>query len=152
MGQPQFMPSSYLQYAVDFDGDGRRDIWRSPPDIFASVANYLKGYGWVPGQPWGREVQISAEANRRIAADVQKRTGTCQAKNNMTVALSIEEWQRLGVRSSAGTLPRDGPAASLVSGSTKRFLVHDNYDALLGYNCAHPYAVSVAVLADRLGS
>ena len=61
MGQPQFMPSSYLQFAEDFDGDGRRDIWHSSADVFASVANYLKGHGWVPGERWGREVRVSKE-------------------------------------------------------------------------------------------
>ena len=153
MGQPQFLPSSYLRYAVDFDGDGRRDIWRSSGDIFASVANYLKGYGWTSGQSWGREVEVSPDAERRIAADVARRTGTCQAKNDMSVALPLEQWQRLGVRlPDGGALPSDEPAASLVSGSSKRFLVHDNYDVLLAYNCAHAYAVSVALLADRLGS
>ena len=59
MGQAQFMPSSYLQYAEDFDGDGRRDIWESPADIFASIANYLKGHGWIAGEPWGREVHVT---------------------------------------------------------------------------------------------
>ena len=60
MGQPQFMPSSYLQYAVDFDGDGRRDIWNSPADVFASIGNYLKLHGWQAGARWGREVAIPA--------------------------------------------------------------------------------------------
>ena len=64
MGQPQFMPSSYLKYAEDFDGDSRRDIWASHADIFASIANYLKGYGWVAGERWGREVTLSREAGR----------------------------------------------------------------------------------------
>ena len=62
MGLPQFMPSSYLQYAVDFDSDGRRDIWRSTPDALASIANYLRGYGWEPGGAWGREVRLSPRA------------------------------------------------------------------------------------------
>ena len=72
MGQPQFMPSSYLKYAEDFDGDGRRDIWESPADIFASIANYLKGNGWADGERWGREVKLSkrphADCRRRRAA------------------------------------------------------------------------------------
>ena len=60
MGQPQFMPSSYLQYAEDYDGDGRRDIWGSPADVFASIANYLKGHGWTADERWGREVSVSS--------------------------------------------------------------------------------------------
>jgi len=153
MGQPQFMPSSYLQYAVDFDGDGRRDIWSSPGDVFASIANYLKGYGWISGQRWGREVAVPAEATQRIAADVGKRSGSCQAKRDMSVPLPLKEWQQLGVRLPGGdALPSVDVTASLVTGASRRFLVYDNYDALLAYNCAHAYAVSVALLADRLGS
>ncbi len=67
MGQTQFMPSSYLKYAVDFDGDGRRDIWKSTPDALASIANYLKGYGWNDEQTWGREVRVPAAARARVA-------------------------------------------------------------------------------------
>ncbi|HYE94266.1 MAG TPA: lytic murein transglycosylase, partial [Terriglobales bacterium] len=67
MGQPQFMPSSYLAYAVDFDGDGRRDIWTSPADTFASIANYLAGHGWRADEPWGREVQVKPAVLKRAA-------------------------------------------------------------------------------------
>src|SRR3954453_5556555 len=70
MGQVQFMPSSYLQFAEDYDGDGRRDIWSTPGDVFASIANYLKGHGWTANQGWGREVKVSADAAQRIARDV----------------------------------------------------------------------------------
>ena len=87
MGQVQFMPSSYLQWAEDFDGDGRRDIWSDPGDIFASIANYLKGHGWTADQPWGREVKVSPDAQRRLVNDVQRRDGTCQATRDMTVPL-----------------------------------------------------------------
>jgi membrane-bound lytic murein transglycosylase B len=163
MGQPQFMPSSYLKFAEDFDGDGRRDIWSSPPDVFASIANFLKGHGWTAGESWGREVKVSDDAARRIAAEVDKRQGLCVATRNMTVALPMKRWQQLGVRLPTGaSLPasredagtaagaRDG--AALVSGATRHFLVNRNYDALLEYNCAHSYAISVGMLADRIGS
>ncbi len=155
MGQVQFMPSSYLQWAEDFDGDGRRDIWSDPADVFASIANYLKGHGWTADQPWGREVKVSREAQRRIVNDVQRRDGTCQATRDMTVALPAARWDELGVRLANGTrLPRgpDAPAASLVSGTTRHFLVYGNYDALLGYNCAHSYALTVGLLADSISS
>src|SRR5207249_8390854 len=79
MGQVQFMPSSYLKYAEDFDGDGRRDIWSTPADVFASIANYLKGHGWAPGSSWGREVTLLPGAGRRIVSEVERRNGTCQA-------------------------------------------------------------------------
>ena len=151
MGQPQFMPSSYLQFAEDYDGDGRRDIWSTPADIFASIANYLKGHGWTAGEPWGREVKMSAEALRTITADVARGDGTCQARRDMSTSLSLREWDRLGVRSSNGRrLPEADSSAALVSGSTRHFLVYSNYSALLAYNCAHAYAISVGLLSDQL--
>src|SRR6478735_9479042 len=117
MGQPQFMPSSYLQFAQDFDGDGRRDIWTTPGDVFASIANYLKGHGWQPGQTWGREVSVSPAAATRIAGQVARRTGTCQATRDMTVALPLAEWQRLGVRAlGGGTLPNATVSGALAWG------------------------------------
>lgn len=153
MGQPQFMPSSYLQYAEDFDGDGRRDIWTTPDDVFASIANYLKGHGWVAGQPWGREVTVSKDVASRIAGAVARRAGTCQATRDMTVQMPLAEWQTLGVRTLMGAaLPKADLEAALVSGRTRHFLVYSNYDALLAYNCAHAYALSVAMLGDRLAA
>ncbi|MEQ1909106.1 MAG: lytic murein transglycosylase [Vicinamibacterales bacterium] len=153
MGQPQFMPSSYLQFAEDFDGDGRRDIWSTPGDVFASIANYLKGHGWTPGQSWGREVSIPAEAARTIAASVQRRAGSCQATRDMTVSLPVAEWTRLGVKTlGGGRLPKSDLQTALVSGSTRHFLVSGNYDTLLQYNCAHSYALSVALLGDRIAA
>ena len=153
MGQVQFMPSSYLEFAEDFDGDGRRDIWSTPSDIFASIANYLKGHGWTAGETWGREVSVTPEAARRIAGDVAPRNGTCRATRNMTVTLPLAQWHELGVRLPGGTrVPDHETAASLVSGSTRHFLVYPNYDALLEYNCAHSYAISVALLGDAIVS
>ena len=134
MGQPQFMPSSYLKFAEDFDGDGRRDIWGSTPDIFASIANYLKGHGWVDGQTWGREVKVSSEAAAHITSTVARREGTCRAKRDMTVPMLPSEWRELGVQLANGSpLPDEGPAA-MVSGTTRHFLVYQDYDALLEYN------------------
>jgi membrane-bound lytic murein transglycosylase B len=151
MGQPQFMPSSYLKWAEDFDEDGRTDIWSSPSDVFASIANYIKAHGWKTGQTWGREVKISRAVAKTIANDVQRRQGSCAARREMTVALPMARWQALGVRLLTGAaLPKTDLTASLVSGSTRSFLVYDNYDALLEYNCAHSYAISVALLSDRI--
>jgi membrane-bound lytic murein transglycosylase B len=149
MGQPQFMPSSYLKYAEDFDGDSRRDIWKSSPDIFASIANYLKGYGWTEGERWGREVKLSSDEAREVA----RRTAGCRARREMSVALPLAEWQRMGVRQLDGSdLPKAAFEASLVSGSSRHFLVYRNYDVLLDYNCAHAYALSVALLSDRVAN
>lgn len=153
MGQPQFMPSSYLQFAEDFDGDGRRDIWATPVDVFASIANYLRGHGWKDGQAWGREVKVSAAAASRIAGTVARREGTCKAERDMTVALPLAEWTALGVRTLGGSaLPKSAVKGALVSGNSRHFLVYDNYNALLEYNCAHPYALSVALLGDRIAA
>ena len=153
MGQPQFMPSSYLRFAEDFDGDGRRDIWHSAADVFASIASYLKGHGWVTDERWGREVSVPAAAATTIAATVERRHGSCQATRNMSVALPVSEWSRFGVRAQdGGPLPDADMPAALVSGSKRHFLVYGNYDALLAYNCAHAYAVTVGLLADRIGT
>ena len=102
MGQPQFMPSSYLKWAEDFDEDGRTDIWSSPPDVFASIANYMKAHGWKAGQTWGREVKISRAVAKTIANDVERRNGSCVARRDMTVALPMARWQELGVRLTNG--------------------------------------------------
>ena len=151
MGQPQFMPSSYLKWAEDFDGDGRRDIWSTPTDVFASIANYMQAHGWKTGQTWGREVTISRDAARLIANEVARREGSCAARRDMTTALPMARWQELGVRLTNGAaLPKTEFTASLVSGTTRHFLVYDNYDALLEYNCAHSYAVSVGLLSNRI--
>ena len=154
MGQAQFMPSSYLKWAVDADGNGRRDIWASRPDIFGSIANYLKEHGWTTGERWGREVRLGDKPASRVAAAVPMRlTGACQAVRDMTEARPLSAWRELGVTQKNGAaLPRADIAASLVRVDTHRFLVYRNYEALLAYNCAHSYALSVAFLAERIGS
>jgi membrane-bound lytic murein transglycosylase B len=153
MGQPQFMPSSYLRYAVDFDEDGRADIWKSEADVFASIANYLKAHGWIDGERWGREVRVPPAALERIGAAIPMRASGCQAERAMTEPRILSEWKALGVTLGDGTaLPVSDLRASLVRGAKRSFLVYRNYDAIIGYNCAHPYAVSVGLLADRIGS
>ena len=151
MGQTQFMPSSYLDYAVDFDGDGRRDIWKSTGDALASIANYLKGYGWDGDETWGREVRVSDEVREEIARAIPKRTEGCYALRNMTERRPLAEWQKIGVRLLDGKpLPKAAMPAGLVDVGERTFLVYPNYDAILGYNCAHYYALTVALLSDRL--
>jgi membrane-bound lytic murein transglycosylase B len=148
MGQPQFMPSSYLTWAVDFDGDGRRDIWKSPADVFASIGNYLKQHGWHEGERWGREIVLA----RGKSIEVPARTGACRAMGDMRGPLPLDQWRALGVRlAGGGALPKAEFPASLTSGTRRHFLVYENYDALLSYNCAHAYALSVALLSDRIG-
>lgn len=151
MGQPQFLPSSYLQFAQDFDRDGRRDIWRSTPDALASIANYLDEWGWDDAFTWGREVRITPEVRERIAQETTRRTDGCFAMRNMTERIPLEAWRRLGVRRVDGTaLPAADVTAGLVDTDTRSFLVYENYDAILRYNCAHYYALTVALLADQI--
>ena len=87
MGQPQFMPSSFLEFAQDFDGDGRRDIWTSTPDVFASIANFLSAHGWRAGQAWGREVKLPADPDGKIAEAAPLQTTGCLAERQMSVPL-----------------------------------------------------------------
>jgi membrane-bound lytic murein transglycosylase B len=151
LGQPQFMPSTYLRYAQDFDGDGRRDIWGSLPDIFASIANFLKENGWTAGEGWGREVRVPGADGTAISAAAPLRVTGCRAFREMSEPLPLARWSELGVRRTDGEpLPRADRIGSLVTAGPRSFLVYGNYEALLAYNCAHAYALSVGVLADRL--
>lgn len=153
MGQPQFMPSSYLAHAQDFDGDGRRDIWGTLPDVFASIANYMKAYGWQPGHAWGREVKLPAGGADPLVENVGLRESGCRASRELTVAIPLARWQALGVRTVTGAaLPKADRLASLLRAGKKTYLVYPNYDTLLGYNCAHAYALAVGLLADRIGA
>ena len=146
LGQPQFMPSSYLQYAEDFDGDGRRDIWTSEPDVFASVANYLKQHGWTKGDSWGREVKLG-----KAAESVALRETGCRAERAMTDPMPLTAWRKMGVKTMSGALvPASTRDASLMRAGKRSFLLYSNYNAILAYNCAHTYAMSVALLSDRL--
>ena len=151
MGQTQFMPSNYLKYAVDFNRDGRTDIWKSTGDALASIANYLKGFGWNDKETWGREVKVPAAAREKIAESIPRRTEGCYAIRNMTTRVPLDRWRKLGVtRVDGGPLPDADVQAGLVDVGERTFLVYPNYDAILGYNCAHYYALTVSLLADRL--
>ncbi len=151
MGQTQFMPSSYLAFAQDFDEDGTRDIWHSSADVLASIAYYLAAHGWHEGERWGREVVVSRAAAAR-AAEVPANEGACAARRSMSVPLPLADWQAMGVRLPGGRpLPVSSTLeASLVSGESREFLVYRNYDALLEYNCAQAYALGVGLLSDAL--
>ena len=150
LGQPQFMPSSFLLYAVDFDGDGRRDIWKSTPDVFGSIANYLASHGWTKGQTWGREVTIPLTLITRLPEVAPMQTSGCLARRQMTTPLPLGEWSKLGVRTLARRpLPSADIQASLILGDKRHFLVYPNYQAILGYNCVNAYGLSVGILGDR---
>jgi membrane-bound lytic murein transglycosylase B len=151
MGQTQFLPSSYLAWAVDFDHDGRRNIWSSEPDVFASIANYLRGHGWVKGVRWGYAVTVPPRAAARVS-EVPLRGSGCRAVRDLSEPRSLKEWKALGVTAARGgaAVPSSTRPASLLRIDNKGWLVTSNYEALLGYNCAHTYSLSVATLADRL--
>jgi len=152
MGQPQFMPSSYLKHAVDFDGNGHADIWTSKPDVFASIANYLKASGWVEGERWGREVRLTGRVIARAEKDVPLRTAGCGGMKDLTVPRTLDEWSELGVtRTDGDPLPASATMkASLVRGQYRTFLVYKNYETLLAYNCSNSYAIAVVLLADTI--
>ena len=154
MGQPQFMPSSFLKHAVDFDGDQHVDIWTSEADVFGSMASYLKAAGWREGERWGREVAISRAVMSKIDRAVPMRSSGCRAVRAMTVARPLAEWRKLGVTLPGGaSLPSGSTlSASLVRGQRRHFLVYRNYEAVLDYNCSNAYAVSVGVLSDKVQS
>jgi lytic murein transglycosylase len=137
-GQTQFMPSTFLRLAVDFDGDGRRDIVGSVPDALGSTANYLKRAGWASGEPWGYEVRLPSAYN-----------GPSGRRNKQPLA----QWTALGVtRADGGRLDGPGPAGLLLPAGSKgpAFLVFRNFDAIYAYNAAESYALAIAHLSDRL--
>jgi membrane-bound lytic murein transglycosylase B len=141
MGQCQFMPSSFRRYAVDFDGDGRRDIWTSQADIFASIANYLASYHWRPNETWGREVRAPANYSESLI--------------DLKTERPLSAWQRLGFRKpDGGNLPAVDMTASLVAPdgtAGPAYLVYTNYKILMKWNRSTFFATSVGLLADRLG-
>jgi membrane-bound lytic murein transglycosylase B len=141
MGQNQFMPSSFVQYAVDYNGDGRRDIWTTLADVFASTANYLASSGWREHATWGHRVLLP--------------TGFDVATNSGQVSKSLADWQALGVqRADGGAFPSGIESASLVlpgGAMHPAFLVYQNYQVLLKWNRSHYFALTVGQFADQLG-
>lgn len=144
LGQPQFMPSSYLQHAVDFDGDGKADIWNSVPDSLASIASYLSQRGWQRGRDWGFEVSIPSSVS-------------C-AQEGPDLAKPISEWSNLGItRISGKAFPAKEQSASgmmLVPAGRygPQFIVTPNLYVIKEYNNSDLYALFIGNLADRIGS
>lgn len=139
MGQTQFLPSNFLAYAVDADGDGRRDIWDSMADVLASTANFLARSGWRPGQPWGSEVQLPA--------------GFDLGRADPEVRQPSAQWAAEGVRTPDGApLPEFADGAILLPAGARgpAFLVGPNFRAILRYNNSTSYALAVGLLAQRL--
>jgi membrane-bound lytic murein transglycosylase B len=141
MGQSQFMPSSYHAYAVDYDGDGHRDIWTSLPDVFASIANYLAKAGWNDRYTWGRQVNHPTGLNGELVG--------------LEMAKPLPEWQALGVRRADGAdLPPVALDASLLrtdEGQGPSYLVYHNFRVLMAWNRSTYFALTVGELSDLIG-
>jgi membrane-bound lytic murein transglycosylase B len=141
MGQFQFMPSTFRRHAVDFDGDGRRDIWDTEGDALASAANYLAKTGWRGDIRWGRAVRLPPGFDRQLSGP--------------KIRKPISEWQALGVRSiDGGDLPSEPDLMSAVivprGSPNSAYLVYGNFDVLLDWNRSTSFALAVGVLSDRI--
>ena len=139
-GPTQFMPTSFKRYAVDFDGDGRKNVVDSIPDLLASTANNLKGDGWRAGASWGYEVTLPPNFNFMLA--------------DRSVRKTIREWESLGIRRAGNkAFPRSGDVAFLTVPAGVRgpaFLMIDNFQVIMKYNPAEAYALAIGHLADRI--
>ncbi|MGO8917593.1 MAG: lytic transglycosylase domain-containing protein [Stellaceae bacterium] len=141
MGQSQFMPSSFLLYAVSYSGDGRRDIWHRRADVFASIANYLAQLGWRQDESWGRVVTLPARLDPALIGPGIKKP--------------LTEWRKLGLRrADGGKLPEAPIEASLLQPGAPdgpAVLVYDNYRVLMKWNSSNYFATAVGLLADGMG-
>jgi len=141
MGQSQFMPSSFIKFAVDYDGDKKKDIWKSRYDVFASIANYLDSVGWDSEGIWGRKVKLAPDFDMSL--------------NDNKISKTLSEWQELGVRRADGRdLPVNKISASLIAPNNKKddaFLVYDNYKTIMDWNKSNYFALSVGILSDAIG-
>ncbi len=139
MGHTQFMPTSWLETAIDFDGDGRRDIWGDDPaDALASAAAYLAKAGWTRGMPWGVEVVLPEAFD--------------YGQTGERIRKSVAEWRALGLRAVEGTLPDHGSGSVLLPAGARgaAFLIFANFHAIERYNTADAYVIAVGHLSDRL--
>jgi len=140
IGQVQLMPTTFLEYAVDYDGDGRKDVWTSLPDALATAANYLRQSGWRSGETWGRQVQLPAALGGDAAMLRRPRP--------------VAGWQQSGVRrADGGELPVADIRGSIVLPVRKpdpAFLVYRNYRTFLAWNNSTFFAISVGALADHI--
>lgn len=157
MGQSQFLPSSYLDYAVDQDGDGRVDIWDSEADVFGSIANYLAAHGWDDSITWGRRVRLPAgeEASLLAAeANTVAAPANCRRYSRIGPWRDLQNWQAMGLRRSDGSdLPaRSLPAALLLADPEdgEGYLVYSNFCAIMAFNPAQKYALSIGLLSERI--
>lgn len=154
-GHTQFMPTSYLRFAVDANGDGRPDPWSDFTDVFASTANYLVSHGWQPGLTWGFAVTVPATLDRAALRQEQVPEECSRVIEKHSRWLTAAEWQQLGLvpAKGPGAWPAPDTPMSLIEPDGPggpAFLTTRNYRAFLKYNCSNFYALSVAQLADAL--
>lgn len=138
-GQPQFLPSTWHNYAVDFDGDGHKDIWHSKGDIFASIANYLSHLGWQPNQPWVMEVSLPANFDRDLLS--------------LKTVKTVSEWEQLGVRFSAHSnesINPQLPASVIEPDGGPVMMVFNNFRVIMRWNHSTYYAGTVGYLAHEI--
>ena len=148
MGQSQFMPSSFLRFAVDHDGDGRKDIWSNKADVFASIANYLNKAGWKKGAGWGGPASFNTldfASLKPLEVDP-----SCRALKRHSRKMSIVSWKELGVVPLVQLADQTYALISPEAGASSGYLVGGNYRAILNYNCADKYAVSVGLMSEAI--
>lgn len=157
LGAPQFMPDSYLRLAVDQDGDGIRDLWKIGPDVFGSVANYLKANNWQDDQTWGRAVSLPPGGEQSLPAPQNvglPPDATCRSYTTMGAWRDLNDWQELGVRKADGSdLPTRPMAAALIigdEGDDQGYLVYRNFCSIMRYNPSFKYALGVSLLSDGI--
>lgn len=154
MGQNQFMPTSFLAYSVDGDGDGKKDIWNNQIDIFSSMANYLQKEGWNGDLTWGRQVKLPSNFDAGLA--IPKNTGSRKNWLNAwdKTEKSLAQWQALGIRRTDGTdLPKVDIKAALVFPDDEKgraYLAYDNYKSLMHWNLSYYFVSSVGHLSDLI--
>jgi len=145
MGQSQFMPSSFIDLAIDYDGDGRRDIWLTQEDVFGSIAHYLSRRSkWNDNETWGRPVRLPRGFSNALVTDSRR-----NFKSRM-----LSDWQRLGVRKADGSaLPAVAIAGSIIQPDgpgTQAYMVYDNFEGIMRWNASFYFGVSVGLLSDAL--
>lgn len=158
LGVPQFMPSTYLQFAQDFDGDGTKNIWEHGPDLWASVAKYLSHYGWDNKKTWARKVIIPENGVESLESDKQNimpvPKSCVRYKKHLQGWKSLSDWNEKGVRRlNRQSLPQVDIAASMIVTSPDEslaYLVYGNFCVLMRYNPSFKYALAVGVLSDKL--
>ena len=156
LGQCQFMPENYLKYAVDYNKDGKRDIWDTEADVFASIANYLSSFGWKDHQTWGRPVILPDTSEEDLFAgrlDDLKPVGQCERYKDLEIWRDLQEWQALGVRRLNGTdLPKISMPATLITadpGDKKGYIIYRDFCTIMRFNPAFKYALAIGLLADQ---